>query len=114
MTDNQEIKDEIAQLLENFYLIEQQIKEKESVRTLIRSKLEEIAQKYGDMSIENIGIIKIIPESTTMTIDSKEVQRVIDLLLKRDLFEYASMLSKAKKETVRQKSLRITKWKEKA
>ena len=110
---DQAVKEEIVQLLENFYAVEKQIKEKESLRTLIRNRLEEIAEEHGDMSIENIGVIKIIPESTTITIDGKEVQRVIDLLLKKDLFEYASMLSKAKKETVRQKSLRISKWKEK-
>ena len=114
MADESVIKEEITQLLENFYAIEKQIKEKEAVRTLIRNRLEEIAQEHGDISIENIGVVKMIPESTTITIDSKEVQRVIDLLLKKDLFEYASMLSKAKKETIRQKSLRITKWKEKA
>jgi siderophore synthetase component len=114
MVDDQAVKEEIVQLLGNFYAVEKQIKEKESIRTLIRNRLEEIAQEHGDMSIENIGVIKIIPESTTITIDGKEVQRVIDLLLKKDMFEYASMLSKAKKETIRQKSLRITKWKEKA
>ena len=114
MTIDDVVLEEVTQLVQNLNSIDAQIKEKESLRDLIRQRLEVIVEQHGDISIDKLCTVKVIQESSSVSFDNKEVQRVLDMLLQRDLFEYASALAKAKKEQSRKKSLRIVKWKEKA
>lgn len=108
------IHDEVRQLIINIQALDEQIKEKELVRNKIRMQLEKLVDEHGDFSIEEIGVVKMIAESSSTSFDSKEVQKVIDDLMMHELHKYASALVKAKKTTTRKRVLRISKWKEKA
>lgn len=106
--------EEIKQIIHNINAIDEQIQEKENLKNLMRQRLEDIVNDKGDLSIEQVGTVKMLPESSSVSFDTKETQKVLDMLLEKGLFELASALSKAKKSNTRKKSLRITKWKEKA
>lgn len=108
------IIEEAKQIIQNLNLIDEQMKEKEKIKNLMRQRLEDIVTENGDLSIDNIAVVKFIPESSSVSFDTKETQHVLDMLLQKELFAEASALSKAKTINVRKKSLRISKWKEKA
>lgn len=107
------IMQEAMELITKIQQIEKNIAEFENEKSEYRTKLEDIVMSYGDMEFPGLASVKIIQGGTSTSFDVQKVQSVIDYLMKNQMFEVASMLVAAKKETTRKPSMRIDKRKEK-
>jgi len=110
----QGILNEAKKMLLEIQECEKNIAEYEKSKALYRSQLEEIVTSYGNLDFPGIGSAKIVPGGSSVSFDAKQVQQVIDVLLTNQLYELAEMLTNAKKESIRNPTLRISKWKESA
>lgn len=102
----------ITAIVKKIQEIDERINADQSRKQVLRQELEELFGDRKSMNIKDVAVIKVIPESRSVSFVVKEVQTIIDALLNTPYSSYGIALSNAKEETVRKSSLRITKWKE--
>ena len=92
--------------------IDERINADQSRKAVLRQELEDLVGDEKSISIKDVAVIKVIPESRSISFVVKEVQTIIDALLNTPYAHYGIALSNAKEESIRKPSLRISKWKE--